>query len=416
MSSPAASNDRDKVVSKLPGWLRQNLKVRAAQHGIDIQYAVEHGITNWTALASSPATVDTTGAASFSTWLPPGQWAQFGTVCADRRVSLTQGLAQSVQLWMDLNPAPEVARPTQTRHFIVCNQKGGVGKTTVTEGVGEALAEDPNQLYPVGVAQQLAKLLQEGGPIDDDHPQLVEEGPGIGLRILMVDFDPQCHLTNQLGVKRLPIDGDSLLKHIAGEPNGDLKDLIVSIEDDHYQGRLNLLPGCIDGFLMDVRLSTVRAREAALERALAPLEGDYDVIIVDCPPSLGLTMDAAIHYARRRDGQAPGQSGVVIVVQAEDSSADAYDLLTDQIEDLRSDLGVDIDYLGLVVNLYDGRRGYIATSSLAGWVAIGDPKVIGLIPDLKEQREAVRMKKTLLAYAPKCQQAVSMRAIARELA
>lgn len=417
MSSPTAANDREKVVSKLPGWLRQTLKVRAAQHNIDIQYAVEQGITGWTALASTPAAIDTAGADSFSTWLPPGQWSDFKETCTDRGVSLIQGLAQSVQLWLDNNPPPDVTRPAFTRRILMCNQKGGVGKTTVTEGVGQAMAEDPNQLYPVGVPQQLSRLLAAGGgPIDDDHPQLTEERPGGGLRVLWVDFDAQCHLTNQMGVQRLPIEGDSLTKHIAGEPKGDLKDLIVPIEEDHYGGRLHLLPGCIDGFLMDVRLSTVRAREAALERALAPVEGDYDVIIVDCPPNLGLTMDAAIHYARRRDGEAPGQSGIVIVVQAEDSSADAYELLTEQIEDLRNDLNLDIDYLGLVVNLYDGRRGYIATSSLEGWVAIGDPRVIGLVPDLKEQREAVRATRTLLAYAPKSQQAISMRAIARELA
>ncbi|CAK7288590.1 ParA family protein [Streptomyces misionensis] len=415
MSSPATSSDREKVVSKLPGWLRQNLKVRAAQHGVDIQDAVQQGIADWCRLASGPEIIDTSGADPFSTFLPEGQWDQFRSVAADRGVSLIQGLAQSVQVWLDTNPATDVPRPGITRRIIMCNQKGGVGKTTVTEGVSEALAEDPDQLYPVGVPHQLTKLLHDGGPIDEDHPQQVEHEPGGGLRVLMVDFDPQCHLTNQLGVEKLPLEGDSLTKHLAGEPKGDLKDLIVSIEDDHYQGRLHLLPGCIDGFLLDVRLSTVRAREAALDRALAPLENDYDIIVVDCPPSLGLTMDAAIHYARRRDGESPGRSGVVIVVQAEDSSADAYDLLTDQIESLRTDLALTIDYLGIVVNLYDGRRGYIATSSLEGWVAVGDPRVIGLIPDLKEQREAVRANRTLLSYAPKCQQSVSMRAIAREI-
>ncbi|MEV6808949.1 ParA family protein [Streptomyces sp. NPDC051132] len=416
MSSSATANDREKVVSKLPSQLRQALKVRAAQHGVDIQYAVEEGISAWAALPSLPATVDTAGADPFSTWLPRNQWATFRETCAQRGVSLIQGLAQSVQVWLDTHPFPETARPAHTRRIIVCNQKGGVGKTTITGGVGAALAEDAARFYPIGVPQQLTKLLQEGGSIDDEHPQQVEQKPGHGLRVLMVDFDPQCHLTKQLGAELLPIEGDSLTKHVAGEAKGDLKDLVVSIEDDYYQGRLHLLPGCIDGFLLDVRLSTVRAREAALERALGPLEGDYDVIIIDCPPSLGLSMDAAIHYARRRDGEGRGQSGVLIVVQAEDSSADAYDLLTDQIEDLRQDLNLDLEYLGIVVNLYDGRRGYIATSSLEGWVSIGDPRVVGLVPDLKEQREAARAKQPLLSYAPKSQQAISMRAIAREIA
>lgn len=419
MNSPA-TNDREKVVSKLPGWLRQNLKIRAAQHGIEIQAAVEQGIRDWCNLASTTATIDTSGADSFSTFLPPGQWEDFRQTTTDRRVSLIQGLAQSVQLWIDANPAPDVERPEVTRRIVVCNQKGGVGKTAVTAGLGEALAEDSNSLHPVRVAKALTKALrasetQTGDEARDDDLLDVENLPGPGQRVLLVDFDPQCHLTNQLGATPLPMNGDSLTNHMAGDPKGDLHDLIVSVDEETFAGRLHLLPACHDAFLLDVRLSAVRAREAALERALAPLEGDYDVIIVDCPPSLGLSMDAAAYYGRRRDGERPGQSGALIVVQAEDSSADAYDLLTTQIDDLRGDLQVDIDYLGIVVNLYDSRRGYIATSSLQGWVDIKDPRVVGLIGDLKEQKEAVRVKQPLLSYAPKSQQAIGMRALAREV-
>lgn len=422
MSSPATSNDREKVVSKLPGWLRQNLKIRAAQHGIEIQAAVEQGIRDWCGLASATASVDTAGADSFSTFLPPGQWEDFRQVVADRRVSLIQGLAQSVQLWLDSNPAPDVARPEITRRIIVCNQKGGVGKTAITAGLGEAFAEDPNALYAVQIAKALNKALRAGdtdtppGDQQTRDPLDVENLPGPGLRVLLVDFDPQCHLTNQLGAAPLPMNGDSLTNHMAGDPKGELRDLVVPIDEDTFGGRLHLLPACNDAFLLDVRLSAVRAREAALERALAPLEADYDVILVDCPPSLGLSMDAASYYGRRRDGEKPGQSGALIVVQAEDSSADAYDLLTTQIDDLRDDLQIDVDYLGIVVNLYDSRRGYIATSSLQGWVDIKDPRVVGLIGDLKEQKEAVRMKQPLLSYAPKSQQAIGMRALAREIA
>ncbi|MFE3412405.1 ParA family protein [Streptomyces mirabilis] len=420
MSSPSTSSDREKVVSKLPGWLRQNLKIRAAQHGIDIQTAVEQGIRDWCSLASTLATLDTAAADSFSTFLPPGQWEEFRQIATDRRVSLIQGLAQSVQLWLDTNPAPDIQRPAITRRFVVCNQKGGVGKTAITAGLGEALAEDSNSLHPVRVAKALTKALRasetnagEAEPGDD--PLDIENLPGPGMRVLLVDFDPQCHLTNQLGATPLPLNGDSLTNHMAGDPKGELRDLIVSVDDDVFDGRLHLLPACNDAFLLDVRLSAVRARESALERALAPLESDYDVIIVDCPPSLGLSMDAAAYYGRRRDAEKPGQSGALVVVQAEDSSADAYELLTTQVDDLRSDLQIDIDYLGIVVNLYDSRRGYIATSSLQGWVDIKDPRVVGLIGDLKEQKEAVRVKKPLLSYAPKSQQAVGMRALAREV-
>ncbi|MER5885440.1 ParA family protein [Streptomyces sp. NPDC001941] len=412
MTSPTSkSADREKVVSKLPSWLRQELKVRAAQHGVDIQDAVESGINSWRGLGSNLSPVDTSGAESFATFLPAAQWTEFRGDCKDRGVSLIQGLAQSVQLWLDSHPAPSVKRPATVRRIVVCNQKGGVGKTAITAGTGEALAENPSKLVPVRVSKHFAALLDSDG----SDPLTLEDLPGLGQRVLLVDFDPQGHLTKQLGHQPLPMDGDSLTSHMAGDGKGDLRELIVSIEEESFGGRLHLLPSCTDAFLLDVRLASVRAREAALERALAPIESDYDVILIDCPPSLGLSMDAAVYYGRRRPDEIPGNSGVLIVVQAEDSSADAYDLLTTQIEDMRGDLSLELDYLGIVVNHYDARRGFIATSSLQSWVDIKDPRVVGVIGDLKEQKEAVRMKRPLLSYAPRCDQSVGMRALAREI-
>ncbi|MER8267998.1 ParA family protein [Streptomyces griseus] len=408
------STDREKVVSKLPPALQQDLKVRAAQRGTDIQHAVEAGIEAWRKLGSNLPAADTAGAKPFATFLPLGHWDSFRTDCAARGVSLIQGLTQSVQVWLETNPAPAIVRPEHPKRIIACNQKGGVGKTAVAAGTGEALAEDREQLHPVRISKHFAAALT-GTAEQPVSPLDYEDLPGLGLRVLLVDFDPQCHLTKQLGHMPLPIDGDSLTKHMAGEAKGDIADLIVPIEDPRFGDRLNLLPACTDAFLLDVKLSGVRAREAALERALAAVESDYDVIIIDCPPSLGLSMDAAAYYGRRRTDEAPGNSGILIVVQAEDSSADAYDLLTSQIEDLRGDMHLELEYLGIVVNHYDARRGYIATSSLQSWMDIKDPRVVGVIGDLKEQKEAVRMKQPLLAYSPRCDQSVGMRALAREI-
>lgn len=405
MATELPQGNREKIVSKLPQSLRQELKIRTAQLNVGIQDAVSEGIATWRALAGSPAAVDTAGAESFSTWLPAGQWGEFQKDCKARGVSYTQGLAQSVRTWLDTHPSPGAVRPAIVRRMVVCNQKGGVGKTSVSAGLAEALAEDPAALHVYRLT-----AVAPGAP-----KQELGEVAGPGLRVLLVDFDPQTHLTKQLGGQPLPLDSDSLSKHMAGEGTGKLADLVVPIENARFGDRLHLLPGCQDGFLLDVRLSATRAREAALERALQPLESDYDVIIIDCPPSLGLSMDAAVHYGRRRDGEDPGASGILIIVQAEDSSADAYDLLTTQIEDLLADMKIDVDYLGIVVNLYDGRRGYIATSSLEEWIAIGDPRVVAVVPDVKEQKEAVRTKTPLLAYDPTCDQSAAFRGLAREL-
>lgn len=385
MASPYPDGDREKVASKLPSVLRQELKVRAAELGQDIQDAVTAAVLAWRELPNGGPAVDTAGAESYSTWLPAGLYDDFKSTCTDRGVSYTQGLAQSVRRWLDANPSPsgEPARALPARK-VICNQKGGVGKTAVSAGVAQAYAEE-------------------------------------GKKVLLVDYDPQGHLSQQLGVEQIPPGHDSLVSHMCGEGTADLRDAIVVIDDPRFEKRLHLLPACFDGFLLDAKIAvqavdrSKRAlqKESALERALIQIEGDFDVIVVDCPPSLGIAMDAALYYSRRRQGEPAGSSGVIIPVLAEDSSATAYSMLAGQIEDLREDFQLDIDYLGLVVNLYDSRRGVVATSSLQQWRAIGDPRVLAVIGDLKEQREAVRLCKPLLSYAPLSDQAEAMRQIAR---
>ncbi|OAH14315.1 ParA family protein [Streptomyces jeddahensis] len=126
-------------------------------------------------------------------------------------------------------------------------------------------------------------------------------------------------------------------------------------------------------------------------------------------------MDTALFYGRTRDGEEKESSGIVIPVLAEDSSADADDMLYEQIQDLSEDMDIEIAKLGFVVNMYDSRKGYIATSSLDSWKQIGDPPVVAIMPELKEQREAVRLKQPLLTYAPDCEQSEVMRTIARRI-
>ncbi|MFF4787815.1 ParA family protein [Streptomyces griseorubiginosus] len=382
MTAPYDPNDREKVVSKLPAELRKELKVRAAELGKDIQDAVTEGIEAWRK-AKGLAVVDTSGGTSFATYLPAGLYGKLKKDCTSRKVSYNQGIAQSIRLWLDSNPSPRPQSPrvTGARRIIFGNQKGGVGKTSVSAGVAQALAES-------------------------------------GHRTLLIDFDPQGHLTKQLGYELFDIESASLAKHMLKEAKGDLSELLVPIKGGDFEEHLWLLPACKDAFLLDAKLATtkaVRIKEQALEKALEPLEQDFDFIIVDCPPSLGYTMDTALYYSRTRDGEEDGTSGIVIPVLAEDSSADAYDMLYDQIEDLTEDMEIDIALLGFVVNMYDSRKGYVATSSLDEWNNIGDPPVLAVVPELKDQREAVRVKKPLLVHAPYGDQSDVMRTVARRI-
>lgn len=399
MASPTSGGEREKLVSKLPAPLRQALKVRAAQLSTDVQDAVTSGIQAWRAHPEALPAVDTAGAESFGTWLPEGLYDAFKQDCAARAVSYIQGLAQAVSLWLEQNPADETA---PTRRIIVCNQKGGVGKTAVTAGLAQALAEDPVQMPGK----------------TSDSAALARAVAQLGLRVLMVDYDPQGHLSHQLGLKAIPAGAESLITHMLNRDQAriPLIDLTVAIDETRFGNRLRILPAAFDAFLLDSGLTMFRGpRHAALERALAPLEEHFDAIVIDSPPSLGLAMDAAIYYGRRRDGEKSGSSGLVIPVEAEDTSAQAYGMLINQVVSLISDYDIEVEQLGLVVNKYDSRRGYIATSSLEKWKSLGTPPVLAVIGDLKEQREAVRLQRALLAYAPDSDQAHYMREIARRL-
>src|SRR4051794_7926137 len=290
MTVPNDPDEREKVVSKLSPVLRQELKVRAAQLSVDIQDAVTEGIQAWRSTAEPPS-VDTSGGTPFATYVPAGLNAGFKADCGNRGLPYSQGIAQAIHLWLDTHPystSHRQKRPTGARRIIMGNQKGGVGKSTTAAGLGEALAE-------------------------------------MGFRVCIVDFDPQCHLTQQLGMKMIGLKEPSIAKHMLGETTGELADLLVPISGDAFGGRLFLIPGCKDAFLLDAKLATtrhVRVKETALEKALEPIEQDFDYIIVDCPPSLGYTMDTALYYVRLREGEQPGTSGIFIPVQAEDSSAD----------------------------------------------------------------------------------------------
>ncbi|MFE9427811.1 ParA family protein [Kitasatospora sp. NPDC006697] len=381
MSSPMVSQKREKLITSLPPQLRRRLKIRAFEHGLDIQDATEHAIRAWYEASDRPE-VNTDGAKTWGTFLAAGEPEKFKTACADRGVTYVQGLAQALTLWLENHPSPSaplVAQPVV--RVIVANQKGGVGKTFISSGIAQALAES-------------------------------------GRRVLLVDYDPQGHLTAELGFEELMYeDGvETLMMHMDGTARGDIRDLLVAVDGERFGERLHLLPASDDAFLRDVALSKVSFSEAALERALEKLEADYDVIIIDGPPSLGLNMDTALYYVRRRDGELADRSGVITPVWANRASHRAFRLLKSQMDDLCRKGRIQVDYLGLIINAYDSRRGKLVKENKDQWEKSSSPAVLAVIGDLKEGREAADGEIPLLEYAPDSEHAQVMRDLAKELA
>ncbi|MFF8910917.1 ParA family protein [Streptomyces olivaceoviridis] len=381
MSIPSPRGEREKLITALTPQLRRHLKIRAFEHGMDIQDATEHAIKAWYSAAQVPD-VDTTGAKTWGTFLPAGEPEAFKNACNERGVTYVQGLAQALTLWLEAHPSPASPLTEQpVIRVIVANQKGGVGKTFISSGIAQALAE-------------------------------------AGHRVLIVDYDPQGHLTAELGFEDLMYEDDveTLLMHMDGTAKGDIHDLLVALDQERFGERLHLLPASDDAFLRDVALSKVSFSEAALERALEPLENDYDVIIIDGPPSLGLNMDTALYYVRRRDGELSDRSGVITPVWANKASHRAFRLLREQMEDLCRKGRITIDYLGLVINAYDSRRGKLVKENRDQWERSSSPAVLAVIGDLKEGREAADGEIPLLEYAPDSEHAQAMRDLAKELA
>lgn len=250
----------------------------------------------------------------------------------------------------------------------VVNQKGGVGKTATTANLGAALAEK-------------------------------------GLRVLLVDLDPQGHLTRALGLPDAA-EPATLPAAMLGQWSGELGELVAVRSE-----KLHVIPTSVQMVLLEPQLYARSGREWLLSRLLDAVAPAYDVCLLDCPPSLGALTDAAI-VAARTDATRSG--GLLVPVQAEDSSLDALRLLLRQIETLADVLSLDVRLLGLVVSLYDSRRGRIVTSVMEVLQARGD--VLATIGDRREIREGWRLRAPVVEHAPDSDAAGWYRALADRLA
>lgn len=200
----------------------------------------------------------------------------------------------------------EELRMNDSKVIAICNQKGGVGKTTTTVNLG------------VGLAQQ-------------------------GKRVLLIDADPQSDLTVSLGWK----DNDNLKETLATQIERIIKD------EDFVTGQgilkseegVELLPSNLDLSAMEMVLVNTMSRETAMREYIKQIRDRYDYILIDCMPSLGMITINALTAA----------DSVIIPVQAQYLPAKGMTQLIQTINKVRKTINPNLEIDGIVLTLVDGR-------------------------------------------------------------
>jgi chromosome partitioning protein len=245
----------------------------------------------------------------------------------------------------------------------LCNQKGGVGKTTTTINLGAALAE-------------------------------------FGRRVLLVDFDPQGALSVGLGVN--PMELDQTIYNTLMERTVTADDILLKTN----VAGMDLLPSNIDLSAAEVQLVNEVAREQTLKRILEPMLEDYDVVLIDCQPSLGLLTINALTAA----------DGVIVPLECEYFSLRGVALLIQTIDKVRERLNPQLELEGILATMYD-RRTLHGREVLARVVqAFGDKVFHTVVNRTIRFPETTVAGEPITSFAPTSAGAASYRDLAREVA
>ena len=187
------------------------------------------------------------------------------------------------------------------RIIAVVNQKGGVGKSTTAVNLGASLAL-------------------------------------MGRRVLLVDIDPQGNTTTGVGVDKRALDADSYSVLLDGAA---IADVVQPTDVEN----LWILPATLALAGAEIELVTIDRREQRLKDALAATGATYDIILIDCPPSLGLLTVNALAAAQE----------IIIPVQAEYYALEGLSQLTTIVDRARENLNPDLAILGVLITMFDGR-------------------------------------------------------------
>lgn len=248
------------------------------------------------------------------------------------------------------------------RIISMVNQKGGVGKTTSTINLGAALAE-------------------------------------VGRRVLLVDFDPQGALSAGFGAN--PHELELTVYNVMMDRKVNVRDVILKTGVPN----VDLLPANIDLSAAEVQLVNEVAREQVLASALRAVENDYDVILIDCQPSLGLLTVNALTASH----------GVIIPLICEFFALRAVALLVDSIEKVQDRLNPKLEIDGVLATMFDSRTLH-SKEVLARIVdAFGDKVFDTVIKRTVKFPDASVSAEPILSYASNHPGADAYRQLAREL-
>ncbi|MGC0142707.1 MULTISPECIES: ParA family protein [unclassified Pseudactinotalea] len=260
-------------------------------------------------------------------------------------------------------PVPEpLGAHGPARIIAMCNQKGGVGKTTTTINLGAALAE-------------------------------------YGRKVLLVDLDPQGAASAGLGVNALELDRTIYTELMAQRP-----DITAVTHPTSVEG-LDLVPANIDLSAAEVQLVNEVAREQALARVLRPATENYDVILIDCQPSLGLLTVNALTAAH----------GVIIPLETEFFALRGVALLVETIEKVRDRLNPRLHVDGILATMYDARTLHSREVLARVQEAFGEQVFETVITRTVKFPDASVATEPITSYAPNHAGAYNYRKLAREL-
>ncbi len=250
---------------------------------------------------------------------------------------------------------------TGPRVFAVANQKGGVGKTTTTINLGAAMAD-------------------------------------LDQRVLVVDLDPQANATTGLGLNPRQLDCsmyDVLLQGIA------LEDVIEPVAVRN----LNVAPASLDLAGAEIELVPAFSRERKLKVAIESVNGDYDVILIDCPPSLGLLTINGLTAATE----------VMVPIQTEYYALEGLGQLLRNVDLVKRNLNPELDLSTIVLVMFDAR------TKLSGQVAdevrahFGHKVCRQVIPRTVRLSEAPSFGQPITVFDPMSRGATAYRELAKEI-